>query len=324
MVVEFTALPLNWNVSPKKMDYLDQAVISVLAEDTIAFDTPFRGRFGLSLLLELEAGESEEHILFDTNSEAQPILHNLRILDKSLDKVETIFLSHCHYDHTDGLNGILDAIDHPVSIVAHSEIFRPCFELNPDGKRHIGMSHQSPDNLEGKGAVLKLVSHPLTLMSGVMTTGEIERVTTFEELEDLYTTVEGETVQDHERDDSAIVLNFQEGLVIITGCCHAGIVNTMIHAKKITGVENIHAVIGGLHLIDASNEKIEKSVQALEEVDWVFAGHCTGFEGLHRISEAKGDRFAQFHTGSMIHFPIEDPSQPIKTIPTAERDHHRF
>lgn len=306
------------------MDYLDEAVVSVLAEDSIEFDTPFRGRFGLSLFLELKAGSHEEHILFDTNSEAQPILHNLQILDKSLDHVKTIFLSHCHYDHTDGLVGVLDAIAHPVSIVAHTEIFRPCFEINPDGIRHIGMSHQSPTNLEDKGASFNLVNDPLTLMTGVMTTGEIERITPFEKLEDLYTLTDEETVQDHERDDSAILLNFQEGLVIITGCCHSGIVNTMMHAKKITGVEKIHAVIGGLHLIDASEEKIEKSVGALEDVDWVIAGHCTGFDGMHRIAEALGDRFEQFHTGSMIHLPIKDPSTPIQTIPTAVRTLHRF
>jgi len=70
-------------------------------------------------------------------------------------------------------------------------------------------------------------------MTGVTTTGEIERVTSYEELEDLYTIVDGEVIQDHEKDDSAVVLNFDEGLVIITGCCHAGIVNTMLHAKNL-------------------------------------------------------------------------------------------
>lgn len=308
----------------KELGFLKEAKISVLAEDTINFDTPFLGRFGLSILLELKAETCEKKILYDTNSAAGPILHNLKILEKPLDDVSAIFLSHCHYDHTDGLAGILDAIDRPVPVIAHPEVFRPCFEINPDGVRHIGIVGQNRNSLEQKGATFTLTKDPLNLMTGVSTSGEIERVTSFEVLEDLYTIIDGCPVQDHERDDSAVLLNLEEGLVIITGCCHAGIVNTMMHAKKVTGVEKVHAVIGGLHLIDASEEKVTKSVEALREVDWVFAGHCTGFDGLRRIASALGDRFAQIHTGSMIQFPIKDPSNPICTIPTVKRDQYRF
>ena len=308
----------------KELGFLKEATISILAEDTINFDTPFLGRFGLSMMLELKADTCEKKILYDTNSAAAPILHNLKILEKSLDDVSAIFLSHCHYDHTDGLAGILDAIDQPIPVIAHPEIFRPCFEINPDGVRHIGVTGQNRNSLEQKGATFTLTKASLNLMTGVTTSGEIERVTSFEVLEDLYTIIDGEVVQDHEKDDSAVLINIEEGLVIITGCCHAGIVNTMMHARKITGVEKVHAVIGGLHLIDASEEKITKSVEALREVDWVFAGHCTGFDGLHRIAKEMGDRFAQIQTGSMIQFPIKDPSNPIFTIPTAKRDQYRF
>jgi len=303
----------------KKLGCLQEATISVLAEDTIAFDTPFWGRFGLSMLLELKTEAFEKYILYDTNSAAAPILHNLRILGKSLDKVSTIFLSHCHFDHTDGLAGILEAIDQPIPVIAHPEIFRPCFEINPDGVRHIGVA-QSRMQLEQKGAILTLTREPLNLMTGVVTSGEIERVTSFEELEDLYTIVDGKVVQDHERDDSTVILNFREGLVIVTGCCHAGIVNTMMHAKKVTGVNEVHAVVGGLHLIDASEEKVEKSIDALSEVDWVFAGHCTGFDGLRRIANAIGDRFRWIHTGTIVHFPVKGDSPAFSTIPKAVRD----
>jgi 7,8-dihydropterin-6-yl-methyl-4-(beta-D-ribofuranosyl)aminobenzene 5'-phosphate synthase len=306
----------------KKLGCLQEATISIVAEDTIAFDTPFWGRFGLSVLLELRTETFEKHILYDTNSAAAPILHNLRILGKSLDEVSTIFLSHCHYDHTDGLPGILEAIGRPIPVIAHPETFRPCFEINPDGVRHIGLA-QSQMQLEQKGAIFTLTREPLNLMTGVTTSGEIERVTSFEVLEDLYTIVDGEAVQDHERDDAAVILNFQEGLVIVTGCCHAGIVNTMIQAKKITGVNKIHAVVGGLHFIDASEEKVEKSIEALREVDWVLAGHCTGFDGLRRIAEVMGERFGQIHTGTIIHLPVKGDSPLVSTIPTVVRDLNR-
>ncbi len=307
----------------RELGKLSEAVVSIVAEDSIAFDTPFLGRFGLSVLLELMSEDGEKHILYDTNSEAMPILRNLAILGKSLDQVTTIFLSHCHYDHTDGLMGILETMDRPINVIAHPEIFRPCFEIDPDGIRHIGIVGHNREDFEQAGAIFTLTDAPLNLMTGVTTSGEIDRVTSFEVLEDLYTIVDGKVIQDHERDDSAVLLNLDEGLVIITGCCHAGIVNTMSHAKKITGVDKIHAVIGGLHLIDASEEKVEKSIEALTEVDWVFAGHCTGFDGLQRIASKFGDRFAHIQTGSIIHFPIKDPANPITTIPTIVRDRHR-
>jgi len=308
----------------KELGHLTEATVSILAEDTIEFDTPFVGRFGLSALLELRAGDFEKHVLFDTNSAAQPILHNLRIMGRSLDRVSTVYLSHCHYDHTDGLPGVLEALQRPVSVLAHPEIFRPCFEINPDGIRHIGITGHSQSDLERMGAVFTLTRDPLNLMTGVVSTGEIERLTPFEGLEDLYTISDGTVVRDHERDDSAIILSLEQGLVILTGCCHAGIVNTMTHARQITGVEKIYAVMGGLHLIGASEEKIQKSVDALQAVDWVFAGHCTGFDGLRRIGAAIGDRLHPFHTGSEIRLPVDDPSRPVRTIPPVVRDRYRF
>jgi 7,8-dihydropterin-6-yl-methyl-4-(beta-D-ribofuranosyl)aminobenzene 5'-phosphate synthase len=245
-------------------------------------------------------------------------------LGKSLEKIEAIFLSHCHYDHCDGLLGILKAIRRPITVIAHPELFRPCFEINSDGIRHIGIVGQTREEFAQKGAIFTLAKDPLRLMDGVTTSGEVERRTPFEELEDLYTIVDGRIVQDHERDDQAVILNLKDGLVIITGCCHAGIVNTINQAKKITGVKNIYAVIGGLHFQGASEEKIEKSIEALKEVDWVFAGHCTGFEGMRRIANAKGDRFNAIHTGTVIQLYGSSNQPVVSTISTAKRDRCRF
>lgn len=275
------------------------------------------------MLLELKAETCEKRILYDTNSAAAPILHNLEIMGKSLKRVDTIFLSHCHYDHSDGLSGILESLDRPVPVIAHTEIFRPCFEINADGIRHIGIVGNRREELEKKGAVFTLTNSPLNLMIGVTTSGEIDRRTSFEELEDLYTIIAGQVVQDHERDDGAVILNFKEGLVIVTGCCHAGIVNTMNQAKKITGVDKIYAVIGGLHFQDASEEKVAKSIEALEAVDWAFAGHCTGFDGMRRIANQKGHRFKAINTGTVIHIPGQGKEPLVSTISTAERDRHR-
>ena len=306
----------------KEIGNVREAEISILAEDTIAYDTPFKGKFGLSILLELKTETFEKTILYDTNSDAEPIIHNMKILGKSFDKISTIFLSHCHYDHTDGLMGILEVLNRHVYVVAHSDIFRTCLEINSDGIRDIGMAYPK-SKYEEKGAIFKLSRTPLNVMTGVITSGEIERVTSFEHREDLYTIVKGEVIQDHENDDMAIILNFKEGLVIVTGCCHSGIVNTIKHAKKITGREKIYAVVGGLHLVDADKEKIEKSAEALKEVEWVFAGHCTGLNGLIKIKSILGERFVQIHTGSIIHLPVTNDNLPTMTISTSKRDMNR-
>jgi 7,8-dihydropterin-6-yl-methyl-4-(beta-D-ribofuranosyl)aminobenzene 5'-phosphate synthase len=308
----------------KELGFLKEATISILAEDASwglrpGFDTPCMALLGISMLLELKTDTFEKHILYDTHTHSEPVLHNLKILGKSLGKVSTIFLSHCHFDHTGGLAGVLDAIGRPVPVVCHPEIFRPCFEINPDGIFHIGIVGQSREELERKGAIFTLTREPLNLMTGVTTSGEIERVTSFEELEDLYTIVDGKVVQDHEKDDSAVILNFPEGLVILAGCCHAGIVNTMMQAKRITGVDKIHAVIGGLHLVDASEEKMEKSIEALREVEWVFVGHCTGFDAMRRMANVMGDRFIRIHSGMVIQLPVKGDAPPVSKIPNFDK-----
>ena len=94
--------------------------------------------------------------------------------------------------------------------------------------------------------------------------------------------------------------------------------------KKISGVDKVYAVVGGLHFTDASEEKVKKSIEALREVDWVFAGHCTGFDGIRRMADVLGERLAVFHTGSVIRFPIEDPAKRVYSIPTGLRDLHRL
>jgi len=160
-------------------------------------------------------------------------------------------------------------------------------------------------------------------MQGVTTLGEIPRRASFEELENLYTVENGIVVQDHERDDSGIAIRTEDGLVVITGCCHAGIVNTIQHARKVTGVEKICAVIGGLHLRDASPERLEKSLEILSEVDWVFVGHCTGFDPMVAISLSKKDRFYPIRTGTVIRFPAKEGSSPISVIPPHEREKFR-
>jgi len=286
------------------MDYLDEVNITVLAEDTAGYDTSLTARFGLSMLLEARVEKNRTQFLYDTNQAAAPILENLKTLRLSIEELNSIFLSHCHFDHTGGLPGILDALHRPIPVLGHPSLFRPCFEMKPEGLWPIGLLGYSRDDLERKKASFILTQEPVRLMSGMITTGEIPRINDFELAGEMFTVADGKIVKDDLKDDAAVVLLLRAGLVILVGCCHAGIVNTIARAKEITGVAKVHAVVGGLHLLDADDNRLERTMGALDEVDLVFAGHCTGLKAAAMLLRRRGTGFSPIFTGRSIHFPL--------------------
>ena len=288
----------------QKLGAISSATITILAEDLAGYDSPLNAMFGLSMLLEIRVGDIETQILYDANQASEPILQNLETLGISLNRLNSIFISHGHFDHTGGLAGMLEAIDKPIPVIGHPSIFRPCFEIKPEGLWPIGLIGYSQADLEKRKAQFIFTREPLKMMTGAITTGEIPRVNDFESPGDMYTIQDGAVVRDEIIDDASIILNLPDGLVILAGCCHAGIVNTIAHAKAITGVSKIHAVIGGLHLLDASEDRLNKTIEALADVDYIFAGHCTGLKALAAIMDAKGSNFSQIHTGKIIDLPI--------------------
>jgi 7,8-dihydropterin-6-yl-methyl-4-(beta-D-ribofuranosyl)aminobenzene 5'-phosphate synthase len=221
---------------------------------------------------------------------------------------DTVVLTHCHYDHTQGLGKILQEIGKKdLPVIAHQDIFRPNFITDPY-LRHVGvMDGDTRDEIESAGGMLYLTSDSLELMPGLITTGEVERVTDFEEVGiALYTVHEGELQSDPMRDDISLVANVKgKGLVLITGCSHAGIVNIVKQAVAITGTDKIHGIIGGFHLIEASDSRIKKTGQAIKgfNPDWVYAGHCTGFRAQVELYSMLKERFSPLHTGMIVEVP---------------------
>lgn len=271
--------------------------------DDAGYDTTFLGQFGLSMLAEVHSGGEEMKVLVDTGLSSGPLLNNMGILGINPESIDTIFLTHCHYDHTGGLGGLLERTREGIPIVAHPSVFRRCYVKKPK-LRFIGIPERSSSNvIEARGGGLVLRSEAYELMPGVVTTGEIERHTSYELLENVFNDVDGELVQDPELDDMSLVVNVKDrGLVILAGCSHAGIVNIMGQARRITGVERIRAVIGGFHLRVAKDEQLSKTVEELSKAESVSAGHCTGFEALKAISDRMGDRFSLLQCGTVLEF----------------------
>jgi 7,8-dihydropterin-6-yl-methyl-4-(beta-D-ribofuranosyl)aminobenzene 5'-phosphate synthase len=228
----------------------------------------------------------------------------LRSLGISLDRLNCIFLSHCHFDHTGGLAGVLEALDRPTPVISHPGLFRPCFEIKPEGLWPIGLNGYTQADLEQRKAMFMFTRESMQLMPGVMTSGEIPLKNDFEKPAEMYTIEDGIVTPDIMKDDAALILNTAEGLVVLLGCCHAGVVNTLEHARKLTGVEHVHAIIGGLHLLFASEDRTQKTIEALEDVDAVYAGHCTGLRAVAALLKSKGDNFHQIHTGLQVQVPF--------------------
>jgi 7,8-dihydropterin-6-yl-methyl-4-(beta-D-ribofuranosyl)aminobenzene 5'-phosphate synthase len=244
--------------------------------------------------------ESDEaNVLFDAG-QSFSATHNAELLGVDLKRVDKIVLSHGHFDHTGGLKNVLEKIGREIEIVAHPDIWQP--KYGGLGERYIGIPF-SREELEALGARFKLTAEPTAIGPNIITSGEIPMVTDFETVE-LFLTVKqnGEYLHDPLRDDQALIIKTPSGLVVILGCAHRGIINTLYHAQKISGVTAIDTVLGGCHLMSAGEARIRRTIAALRElgVKRLGACHCTGTEALAMMAPEFGDSFIFNHAGTVL------------------------
>jgi 7,8-dihydropterin-6-yl-methyl-4-(beta-D-ribofuranosyl)aminobenzene 5'-phosphate synthase len=285
---------------------LDKLTVTVLAEDSVPYESPLLGQHGMSCWLEAEREGITRRILVDVGQNPEALLFNVEKLGVPLTETDAVVLTHCHYDHTQGLTRILEAIGRKdIPVIAHPALFRLNFVTSPFFQ-HVGvMQGDKPEELRAAGAELVLVSGPLQLMPGLSTTGEVPRVTDFEEVGIALSTLDenGRVVTDGMPDDLSLAARVKgKGLVIITGCSHAGIINILKHSAATD--ERIEGVIGGLHLVEASEERIEKTASALAgfSPSLVAAGHCTGFRAQASLYAKFGSRFSTMGSGTIFRF----------------------
>jgi len=279
--------------------------IVTILDDYAGYETSFLAQHGIAILLEVRRNDVRKRILMDTGQSALPILHNMKLLDIDPASIDAVVLSHCHYDHSQGLVDILKAIGrNDVPVIAHPGIFRSNYVFKPF-IRNIGITRENGrEAIEDVGGLLVLVDEPFEIMPGVIVTGEVPRKRDFEKQGiGTWNLDEGKFTPDEIVDDLSLAVKVKgKGLSIISGCSHAGIVNIIDWSKDLAEESRVDLVIGGFHLIEASTERIEKTAQALKNLDVgrVVTGHCTGLAALSEFSRVLGDRFEQLHVGTTV------------------------
>lgn len=288
-----------------KKNRLKRLKITVIAEDSVGYNTPYLGQHGISFLLTAEREGVARNILVDVAQDPAALIENISRMQIAISCIDAVVLTHCHYDHTRGVAKILREIGgKDIPVIAHPDIFRTNFISDPY-LRSIGiMDGDRREDIESSGGILYLTGNALEIMPGLISTGEVERITDFEEVGmSLFTIENGQVKGDLMKDDISVVANVRgKGLVIVTGCSHAGIVNIIQQSIKLTGTKKIHGIIGGFHLIEASEERIQKTALALKKFnpDWVYAGHCTGFKAQVELYKIFKEQFSPLHTGMII------------------------
>jgi 7,8-dihydropterin-6-yl-methyl-4-(beta-D-ribofuranosyl)aminobenzene 5'-phosphate synthase len=270
--------------------------ITTLSENTAGRDG-FLGEWGLSVLVESDGTK----VLFDTGQSVS-IIHNARLLGVDLSQIDKIVLSHGHFDHTGGLKQVLGQIGRQIEVIAHPDIWQEKYVTGQGGSDYIGIPF-SPKELEELGARFNLTADPVAISDTIMTSGQIPMVTDYEAIESSLTVkTNGDFEPDPMRDDQALIIKTPPGLVVILGCAHRGIINTLYHAQKISGVKKIDTVLGGCHLLNASEERIWRTIAALKElgVRRLGACHCTGMAASVIMAQEFGAGFFSNHAGTVL------------------------
>lgn len=276
-----------------------QLKITTLSENT-ASQGNFLGEWGLSVLVEVDG----LRVLVDTGRSVS-VVHNAESMGIDLSTIYCIVISHGHHDHTGGLRDVLRRKGE-VEVIAHPDIWAAKYAQRAQRPaRYCGIPFLR-EELESLGARFKLVKEPVRISDQIMTTGEVPMSSGYEAIEkDLFVRESGVLHPDPLADDLALVIDTDFGLVVILGCAHRGIVNTLRHAQKLTGKELVYAAIGGTHLFRASEERLDKTIADLKEmgIQRLGACHCTGFYASARLAQEFGDAFFPNNAGTRLTLP---------------------
>ncbi len=300
-------------------------ILSIIdnTSDIVLKDTPYMKRFphidshgkiwettlmaehGLSLLIKASSADGDHTIIMDAGFTGTAMEQNLGLLNMDLSSVENIVISHGHRDHTGGLPTLLRIMNKPCKIIAHPDALLQRYVETIKGKI-IYPGHLVREELTKYGAIIIENSDPMLISNDrMLITGFVPRKTAFEKTpRGSFIDRNGSLEEDNINDDQSVILNLKDkGLIIISGCAHSGIVNTVNYAVKITGINRVFAVVGGFHLSGNTPDFIiQQTISELKkfEPEVIIPVHCTGFRAQCRFAGEFGDDYQINSVGSRI------------------------
>lgn len=252
---------------------------------------------GLSCLIKVHAGSEAHTILFDAGASPTCFFHNAKLLNVDISKIEAVVLSHGHFDHYGSLLQLLSIANRETILVLHPDALLER-RMNISSKEiRVDMGKLNETDLRETEVTIHKSTNASTLAAGlVMVTGEVERVTDFEKgFPWAEAKMNDRWVQDPFHDDQALAVKVKgKGLVVLGGCSHAGIINTVKYAQKLTDTKKVHAILGGFHLTGPLFKPIiDTTIQEMKNLDpdIVVPMHCTGWKAINQFAEQMPRQF---------------------------------
>jgi 7,8-dihydropterin-6-yl-methyl-4-(beta-D-ribofuranosyl)aminobenzene 5'-phosphate synthase len=271
--------------------------LTCLVDNAVRPGSHFWGEHGLAFLIESEEGR----VLFDTGASGTVLMHNLEVAGITPESTAALAISHAHDDHTGGLPVFLERRS-GLPIYAHPDLPRERFSRRDGEMQTRGL----PLGLEAlrQLADLCLSDAPQEILPGIWTTGEISQRPEPEGRSPHHFVREGEGwTPDPYRDDMSLVLEGSQGLVLVCGCCHAGLLNTLAHVRRAFGRDPV-AVVGGMHLVSADESHLRRLAEVLRRLGppALYPNHCTGQVAYVALAQAFGDRVTACSAGTILEF----------------------
>ena len=271
--------------------------VTVLADNT-AQGMGLLGEHGLSLWIET----AETCVLFDTG-QGLVLPHNAARMNVDLDCTDSIVISHGHYDHTGGLSHALSQAPH-ARLFLHSSALAARFACREGKAREIGMPAGVREDVNARLSSVIWTKGPTEIAVGMFVTGPIPRRSAFEDTGGpFFLDADGKT-PDPIEDDQTMWIETRDGMVVLLGCAHAGVVNTLEFIRELTSRRPIRAILGGIHLGSATDERLTGTIESLSHIDVqeMWPCHCTGATATAQLMTVFGGRCHPCGVGTRVEF----------------------